>query len=113
MKKHSTHIIIHIASLVGMYVFLDMGIVVLGYICLALRFFSLPLAMIRMISWTTYLLSLGLIFFYFAILESRGIGGTNMSPVLMILVYLIPYGVGRLKNWLTLREMNKTMQDEF
>ena len=98
MKKHSTHIIIHIASLVGMYVFLDMGIVVLGYICLALCFFSLPLAMIRMISWTTYLLSLGLIFVYFGILETKGLDGTKMIYLSLSVIYLISYGVGRLKN---------------
>lgn len=112
MKKHSTRILIHIASLVGMYIFLDMGMIILGNICLVLVFFSLPIAMIRKISLRTYLMSLFLIAFYFALLGSRGIDGTNMSPLLMIVLYLIPYGVGRLKNWLILRKMNREMEEE-
>ena len=57
-------------------------------------------------------MSMFLIAFYFALLGSRGIDGTNMSPLLMIVLYLIPYGVGRLKNWLTLRKMNREMEEE-
>lgn len=113
MKKHSTSIILHLASILGMYIFLDMGIELAGYICVALVFLSLPLAMIRNVCWKTYLISLALIIVYFGILEANRLDTRKIMLVSMGMIYLIPFGVGRLNNWLELRETSKEMEDQF
>jgi len=112
MKKHSSRVILHLASLLAMYIFLDMGIELPGYICVALVFLSLPLAMIRDVSWKTYLISLGLIFVYFGILEANGHDARGMVYLSLAVIYLVPYGVGRLKTWLTLRKVDREMEEE-
>lgn len=112
MKKHSARVILHLASLLGMYIFLDMGLELPGYICVALVFLSLPLAMIRDVSWKTYLISLALIFVYFGLLEANSHDTRGMVYLSLAVIYLVPFGVGRLKTWLILRKMNKEMKEE-
>jgi len=112
MKKRSIIILLHITFWLGMVIFINKGMPTLGYSCTALVFLSLPLAVIRRISWKPYSLCIGLYIVYLGVIMENSHDERRMVYITLGVIYLISFVVGRLKTWLTLRKMNRNLEEE-